>query len=167
MRPIKEEGPSMRPANAAGSSGMSQAAADTRRDGRRGAPSAIVAERDRLARNALREALTAEGMCVVGQAADTPQVLNLARRCQPDVIVMDTNLPPDGGLAALEAVLPASPGVNVVLLAGSGEDDAGLAALAKGAAGYLPGETTLSSLARAVAGVTAGQAAISRAMDAA
>jgi DNA-binding NarL/FixJ family response regulator len=119
---------------------------------------------DGLARNALREALTEAGVCVVGQAADIPQVINLARRCQPDVVVIDADLPPDGGMAALEALLPASPGLPVVLLAETGEDDAGLAALANGAAGYLSRETDLSRLAQAVASVTTGEAAISRSM---
>lgn len=124
----------------------------------------LVAERDGLARNALRDALIEAGVCVVGQAADLPHAVNLTRRFRPDVVVMDAHLPPDGGVGALEVVLSASPGVQVVLLAASGEDDAGLAALVKGAAGYLSRETELSSLARAVGSVTAGEAAVSRSM---
>jgi DNA-binding NarL/FixJ family response regulator len=154
----------MRPAKAALSSTTSRVPARARGNGERAAPRALVAEGDGLARNALREALTEAGVCVVGQATDLPQVINLVRRCLPDVVVMDVGLPPDGGVAAVEAVLQASPEAQVVLLGASDEDDAALVALEKGAAGYLSRDTELASLGRAVARVTAGEAAISRSM---
>jgi two-component system, NarL family, response regulator LiaR len=154
----------MRPVKADRSSRTSQAPARARANGGRAAPRALVAEGDGLARNALREALTEAGVCVVGQAADMPQVINLVRRCEPDVVVMDVGLPPDGGVAAVEAVLQASPETQVVVLGASGEDDVGLVALEKGAAGYLSRDTELASLGRAVMRVTAGEAAISRSM---
>jgi two-component system, NarL family, response regulator LiaR len=154
----------MRPAQAAQSSRRSDPTASARENGLRAGPRALVAEGDGLARNALREALTQAGVCVVGQAADIPQVVNLVRRCQPDVVVMDVGLPPDGGVAGVAAVLQASPESRVVLLGASGDDDAGLLALEKGAAGYLSRDTDLASLARAVVRVTAGEAAVSRSM---
>jgi two-component system, NarL family, response regulator LiaR len=153
----------MRPAQAARSSTRSQSA-PARVNGRSAAPRALVAEGDGLARNALRQALTDAGLCVVGQAADTPQLINLARRCHPDVIVMDVGLPPDGGVAAVGAVLRASSEAQVVLLGVSGEDDAGLVALERGAAGYLSRDTELASLGRAVVRVADGEAAVSRSM---
>ena len=52
----------------------------------------------------------------------------------------------------------------MVVLAASGEDEAGLLALEKGAAGYLSRDTELTSLAQAVVRVAAGEAAISRVM---
>ena len=154
----------MRPVKADLSPRSSRAPARARVNGGRAAPRALVAEGDGLARNALREALTEAGVCVVGQAGDMPQVINLVRRCQPDVVVMDVGLPPDGGVAAVGAVLQASPETRVVLLGASGEDDVGLVALEKGAAGYLSRDTELASLGRAVRRVTAGEAAISRSM---
>jgi DNA-binding NarL/FixJ family response regulator len=126
----------------------------------------LIADRDGLARNALRQAVTDAGVAVVGQAADAPHAVNLVRRCKPDVIVMEADLPPDGGLAALEAALSASPRVRVILLDASGESDAGVVALEKGAAGYLSRELELTSIARAVVRVAAGEAAISRSMSA-
>jgi NarL family two-component system response regulator LiaR len=123
-----------------------------------------VADADSLARNALRGALSEAGLSVVGQAADAPTVISLALRCLPDVIVMDEALPPAGALAAVRAVTSAGTGVRVIVLGGRGDDEAGVAALASGAAGYLSRDTELRSLARAVARVTAGEAAISRAM---
>jgi len=126
---------------------------------------ALIADPDGLARNALREALTQAGLAVVGQAADAAQAVNLVQRCRPDVVVMDAELPPNGGLAALEAVSLASRGIRVVLLANQGNEDAGVVALEKGAAGYLPRELELAAVARAVVRVAAGEAAISRSMS--
>lgn len=141
-----------------------QPATRGRRNGSDLAIRAVVADSDGLARNALRDALHEAAIAVVGQAADTSQVINLIGRCQPDVIVMDAGLPPEGGVAALDALLPIPQGTQVVLLAASGDDDAGLAALAKGAAGYLSRDTDLRALVRAIARVTTGEAAISRSM---
>ena len=124
----------------------------------------LIADGDDLARNALRKALGNGRLSVVGQAADAPQALGLATRCEPDVILLDAALPPDGGLAAMHELSAAAPGTRVILLGSPEEDDAGVRALAQGAAGYLSRRIELASLAQAVDGVMAGEAAISRAL---
>jgi two-component system, NarL family, response regulator LiaR len=124
----------------------------------------VVADEDALTRNTLRAALRKAGLSVVGQAGDASQAVYLATRCRPDVIVIDVALPPQGGVAAMREVADAVPGAQVVLLAGAGEDEAGLAALAEGAAGYLSRGIDSRALARAVERVVAGEPAISRAM---
>jgi two-component system, NarL family, response regulator LiaR len=124
----------------------------------------LVADRDPTARHALREGLKQAGLSVVGQAAVAAHATSLARRCMPDVVVMNSTLPPAGGIAALPALTAAYPRVRVVVLGASGDDDTGLAALASGAAGYLARDLKVRSLARAVARTVAGEAAISRAM---
>lgn len=154
----------MCPPQVARSSRRSQWTAPARANGRRAAPRGVVAEGDGLARNALRQALTEAGVCVVGQAADLPQVISLARRCHPDLVVMDVGLPPDGGIAAVGPVLQASADARVILLGESGEDDVGLVALERGAAGYLSRDMELASLGRAVVRVADGEAAVSRSM---
>jgi two-component system, NarL family, response regulator LiaR len=124
----------------------------------------VIADGDRRRRNELRAALRDGGVSVVGQAGDASQAAYLATRCDPDVILADTTLPPGGGVAAMRELAQAAPGARVVLLAGAGDDEAGLAALAEGAAGYLSREIDRGSLARAVGRVVAGEPAISRAM---
>jgi two-component system, NarL family, response regulator LiaR len=124
----------------------------------------VIADEDRRMRNELRAALRNGGLSVVGQAGDALQAAYLAARCDPDVILVDLTLPPGGGVAAMRELAKAAPGARVVLLAGADDDEAGLAALAEGAAGYLSREIDRGSLARAVGRVVAGEAAISRAM---
>ena len=124
----------------------------------------LIADGDDLARNALRTALADGPLSVVGQAADTPQALGLVTRCEPDVVLLDTALPPDGGLAAMHELSAVAPEARVILLGRPEEDDADVQALSQGAAGYLSRGIELASLAQAVEGVMAGEAAISRAL---
>ncbi len=124
----------------------------------------LIADRDGLARHALRDALGEAGLAVVGQAADAPMAVSLVTRCLPDVVLLDAALPPDGGVAAMGALAAAVPQARAILLARSDEDPTGLLALSHGAIGYLSREIELSSLAHAIEGVMAGEAAISRAM---
>jgi NarL family two-component system response regulator LiaR len=124
----------------------------------------LIADGDDLARNALRSALANGRLSVVGQAADAPQAVSLATRCEPDVVLLDAALPPDGGLAAMHELTAAAPDARAILLGSPEENDAGVHALAHGAAGYLSRGIELESLAHAVEGVMTGEAAISRAL---
>ena len=124
----------------------------------------LIADGDDLARNALRTALTNGRLSVVGQAADAPQALGLVTRCEPDVVLLDADLPPAGGLAAMQDLKEAAPQARAILLGHPDEDEAGVHALANGAAGYLSRGIELESLAHAVEGVMAGEAAISRSL---
>lgn len=124
----------------------------------------LIADGDGLARRALRDALCMAGLTVVAQATDTAQAVALAGRFAPDVAVVDWDLDPKGGVAAMNAVTGAAPETRVVLLASNGRADGALLALTQGAAGFLPRDIELDALARAVEGVMKGEAAISRAM---
>lgn len=124
----------------------------------------LVAEGDTVARRAIREALCLAGYDVVAQAADSSQTVAAAERYAPDVAVVDSDLPPDGGLAAVTAMADVAPDTRVILLASNGRVDGALTALTQGAAGYLRRDIELDALGRAVEGVMKGEAAISRAM---
>lgn len=119
---------------------------------------------DSLARRAIREALGLAGFTVVAQAADIPQTVALAARYAPDVAVVDSDIRPNGGLAAVTAVSEVAPQTRVILLASNGHVDGALLAVTQGAAGYLARDIELDALGRAVDGVMKGEAAISRAM---
>jgi two-component system, NarL family, response regulator LiaR len=125
----------------------------------------VIADENAGRRHGLRALLQAWGLSVVGQAADVPQAVHLATRCRPDVILIDADLPPVGGIQAIPQLVEAAPKAQVVVLASSGEDDAGLVALGEGAAGYLSRGIDGELLARALRRVAAGEAAISRAME--
>ena len=131
-----------------------------------GAVRVLIADGDVLARNAIRDALRAAGLCVVGQAADASHAVDLASRCCADVVLLDAGLPPDGAFDAMEAIATAVPEVRIVILSCAEGGAEGLRALGHGASGYLSRDMELESLARAIEGLIAGEAAISRVMTA-
>jgi two-component system, NarL family, response regulator LiaR len=88
--------------------------------------------------------------------------VSLATRCLPDVVLLDAQLPPDGGLATMQELATATPDARAIILGSEQDEDSGLRALSEGAAGYLSRGIDLESLAHAIEGVANGEAAISR-----
>jgi len=79
----------------------------------------------------------ADGLEVVGQAADGAEALEVAAATNPDVVLMDLSMPVMDGVTATRALLDARPETAVVVLT-SFVDQARVAeALAAGAVGYL------------------------------
>jgi two-component system nitrate/nitrite response regulator NarL len=74
---------------------------------------------------------------VVGEAGDGRQGLELARRLQPDLILLDLNMRGLSGLDALKALKAADLDVRVIILTVSDHEDDVVAALRAGADGYL------------------------------
>ena len=97
----------------------------------------VIADDHALFRDGLRSLLEARGLDVVGEARDGREAVDLARRLQPDVLLMDLSMPNMGGLDATRALSAQEPDVRIVILTAS-EDDADLfEAIKSGAQGYL------------------------------
>lgn len=75
---------------------------------------------------------------VVGEAGDGPTALRLCAELRPDVVLMDLRLKDEmDGVATMEAMLEAMPGVSVVILTSYGTRPDVLRAMAAGARGYV------------------------------
>lgn len=85
----------------------------------------------------LRHMLEACGHQVVGAAEDGLEALVKARALQPDLILMDVNMPGGGGLEATRRIKSELPDVKIVMLSAAADDDDLFEALRSGAAGYL------------------------------
>jgi two-component system NarL family response regulator len=97
---------------------------------------------------------------VVGETGDDLAAIELAVATEPDVVLLDLDVP-GGGVAACEALRLARPGVAVVVLA-SAEDDADLAgAVRAGARGYLLRDTSPAELVEALRAVAGGKSLLS------
>ncbi len=95
---------------------------------------------------------------VVGRAADGPEAVEMAAATEPDVVLMDLNLPSMSGVeaTALTCALPDPPAVLVVTMVD--DDDTVFAAMRAGACGYVLKGSTAEEIAAAVTTVASGGA---------
>ena len=93
---------------------------------------------------------------VVGDAADASEAQRRARELQPDLILLDNHLPGVNGVDALPALHEVVPGVKVLMLTVSEDEQDLAAALRGGACGYLlktiEGDALSSAIRRAMRG---------------
>jgi len=121
----------------------------------------LVAEGHGLIRAGFRALIDGEdGMSVAAEAASGEQALAAALDTRPDVMLVDRDLPHEGGAAAVERILAhVDPGATrVVMLLESPSDDAVLAALRSGATGLLLKDAEPADLLDAVRVVATGDA---------
>ena len=78
-----------------------------------------------------------DGMVVVGDATDGDQAVALALDLQPDVVLMDLNMPGRNGIEATRAIVSAAPHIAVLVLTMHDDDESVFAAVQAGARGYL------------------------------
>jgi DNA-binding NarL/FixJ family response regulator len=102
--------------------------------------------------------LSAPDIEVVGEAASGEEAVRLAARLQPDVILMDLNMPGTGGIEATQRILHTSPHISVLVISMYEDDDSVFAALKAGARGYLLKGALKAEILRAIRAVTSGEA---------
>jgi DNA-binding NarL/FixJ family response regulator len=88
-------------------------------------------------RESVARDLAEAGYEVVATAADGAQALRIFGAARPDVVVLDLQLPDMSGVEVTGALRAADPGVRVLVLSASGEQQDVLDAVKAGAAGYL------------------------------
>lgn len=98
---------------------------------------------------------------VVGAAEDHASALEQSALLQPDVVLMDLNLPDGSGIDATRDLLAARPTVRVLVMTMSADDDAVVAAMRAGARGYVVKGAGREELLQAVRTVAAGGAVFS------
>ncbi len=74
---------------------------------------------------------------LVGEACDGPSALALARQFQPDVMLMDLQMPGLNGVEATRQILRESPHIGILVLTMYDDDELVFAAMRAGARGYL------------------------------
>jgi two-component system nitrate/nitrite response regulator NarL len=119
-----------------------------------------------LVRSAVRQALSADDIEVIGEASTGEEALLLAPELVPDVLLLDLNLPGTSGLSLLRELAPRLPSTKIVMLTISDDRRDLLEAVRNGAAGYLTKDLSPDALQRAVRGIRSGDLAMSRAMAA-
>ena len=97
-------------------------------------------------------------ICVIGEAADGEQAVQLSARLSPHVVLMDLRMPGMGGIAATREIVQQVPSPYVLVLTTYDSDDNVLAALQAGASGYLLKDAPRDRIVEAVQRVAQGEA---------
>ena len=100
--------------------------------------------------------LTEAGMDVVATASDGAEALTRFAAAKPQVLVLDLQIPDPDGVAVTGEVIRRDPGVRVLILSASGEQQDVLEAVKAGATGYLVKSASRPELLDAVRRVAAG-----------
>ena len=120
----------------------------------------IVDDHEVLA-SALALALESEGdLEVVGTAGSIAEAMAQLGRNEVDVLFLDHRLPDGDGISAIPALQATSDTMRIVVLTASTSDDALLAALENGAAGFVSKSHGLDDVLQAARTVTAGESAV-------
>ena len=93
---------------------------------------------------------------VLGEAGDGDGALRLALELQPDVLLLDLNMPGRGGLEVLPEIRAKAPNVKVLVLTGRDEEWYITQALKAGANGYILKSASESDLMDAILKVSQG-----------
>ena len=119
----------------------------------------LIADDNARFRRGLRALLDATpDIEVVGEAADGAEAVALAERLQPDVVLMDLQMPGVDGIEATRRILETSPHIGVLMLTMFEDDDSVFAAMRAGARGYLLKGARKAEILRAIRGVASGEA---------
>ena len=102
--------------------------------------------------------LSSAGLEVVGEAEDGVEAISLAADLQPDVILMDLNMPGVGGIEATRRMLRTSPHIAILVISMFEDDDSIFAALQAGARGYLLKGALKAEILRSIHAVVSGEA---------
>ncbi|MBY2923017.1 response regulator [Rhizobium leguminosarum] len=104
-----------------------------------------------------------EDFVVVGEGASADDATMLVAAQRPDVVLLDVSMP-GGGIEAISEIVVRSPQTKVLMLTASEEVDPLVAALRRGAAGYVVKGIGSRGLAEAIRTVAGGSRYISPTM---
>ena len=117
----------------------------------------LIADDHAIVRRGLKQIFAEEaGMTVAGEAQNAQEVLDLVRKQNWDVVVLDIAMPGRGGLDVLKELKQEFPQLPVLILSMHPEDQYAIRALKAGAAGYLTKESAPEELVNAIRKVMLG-----------
>jgi DNA-binding NarL/FixJ family response regulator len=118
----------------------------------------LLAEDHAIVREGFRKLLDLDtGLEVVGEAREGRQAVALAKQLQPEVVLMDIDMPFLNGLEATRQVLEAVPATKVLILSAYSHDEYVKGAADSGAVGFLLKQTSSDDVCLAIRQVQEGK----------
>jgi DNA-binding NarL/FixJ family response regulator len=122
----------------------------------------LIADDHQLFRDGLKALLlSAPDTEVAGEAATGREAIDLAAESQPDVILMDLQMPGVDGIEATRQIVRTSPHIKVLMVTMFDDDQSVFAAMRAGARGYILKGATREEMLRAIRAVGSGEAIFS------
>lgn len=127
----------------------------------------LIADDHPLFRKGLRTLLASMAdIELVGEATSGAEAVAQAAALQPDLVLMDLQMPEGGGLEATRQIAAAQPDVHVLVVTLFEDDDSVFSALRAGARGYILKDADEEEMMRAIHAIGGGEAIFSPAIAA-
>lgn len=121
----------------------------------------LVADDHAVVREGLRLLISSDPeMELVGEAVDGEEAVSLARKVNPDVVLMDLVMPRKDGLKAIQEIKLFLPEARILVLTSYSEESRVFPAIKAGALGYLLKDTLPQQLLQAIHDVYHGRASL-------
>lgn len=118
----------------------------------------LIVDDHELIRSGINRLLAdADDITVVGEAENGEEGIKLARQLQPDVVLMDINMPGVGGVEATRKILATNPATRVIVVTVFDEEPFPSRMLQIGASGYITKGAGFDELLKAIYQVNQGE----------
>ena len=118
----------------------------------------LLVDDHELVRTGIRKILDeVKGFKVIGEVETGEEAVQFCRKSEPDVVLMDMNMPGIGGLEATKKILRYSPDIKIIVLTVHSEDPFPTKVMQIGAAGYLTKSAGPDEMINAIRSVNSGQ----------
>jgi len=122
----------------------------------------LIVDDHSVVRQGLRMFLSLDGeLEVIGEAANGQEAIEIVKKLQPDVVLMDLLMPVMDGISATQVIRRDYPDSEVIALTSVLEDASVVNAVRAGAIGYLLKDTQADELCTAIKAAAAGQVQLS------
>jgi DNA-binding NarL/FixJ family response regulator len=117
-----------------------------------------IADDHAIVRSGLKQFFAEQvDLCVVGEAANGREAIDLVRSAEMDVLVMDLSMPGQSGIDALKMIRAKAPNVGVLILSGYPEEHYAVSLMRQGACGYLNKECEPEEIVEAIRTIALGK----------
>lgn len=118
----------------------------------------MIADDHNLLREGLKQLLEFDGsMKIIAEASDGIECLEILNNVNPDILLLDINMPLKNGIEVLEELKVSKPDLKILILTVHGEVEYLIKAIDIGADGYIMKDSESSELKRAINEILSGE----------